>query len=298
MALLTEDTAPQNLRLGLVCAFAILLIWSGFLVFSRAGVRSALTPEDITALRFVVAGALTAPFAWRWWPRHLPLGASVLIALTGPGVVYCMTSYYGLNATSAAYGGVFANGTVPLFTVAVVVLVTGALPSARQGLALATIVAGGFVFAAPALMEPQGDPLGGIRFLLISSLVVSVYIFMLKHWQITPRQALALVNIPNALVFLPMWFLVLPSGIGQAEPQMILFQALFQGLGPGFVAVILFALSARHLGPTGTAGFSAAVPVSASLLAIPILGEVPSHVEWVGIATVTIGLAVLVGVKR
>lgn len=298
MAVLNVEADKPNLRLGLISAFAILLIWSGFLVFSRAGVRTNLTPEDMAMLRFVVAGGLTAPFVFRWWPRHLPLGVIALVALTGPGIVYCMTSYYGLAASSAAYGGVFANGTVPLFTVATIAIVTGVWPSRGQTLALAVIILGGAIFAFPGLAAAQSNPWLAISFFLVSSLVVSIYIFVLKHWQLTPRQALALVNIPNAVVFLPVWFFFLPSGIAETAPSMIAFQALFQGLGPGFVAVILFALSARHLGPTGTAGFSAAVPASAAVLAIPVLGEVLTPIEWLGVATVTCGLGLLVAVKR
>ena len=58
-------------------------------------------------------------------------------------------------------------------------------------------------------------------------------------------------------------------------------------------AVILFAVAAAHLGPTPTAGFSASVPATAALLAIPVLGELPGPLEWVGIGTVSAGLALL-----
>ncbi len=100
-------------------------------------------------------------------------------------------------------------------------------------------------------------------------------------------------NVPNAIVFLPIWYFLLPSGVADTEFTTIVFQALFQGIGPGFLAVILFALAAFHLGPTPTAGFSAVVPATAALLAIPVLGEVPSALEWVGIATVTLGLGLM-----
>ncbi|MGB0848895.1 MAG: hypothetical protein ACPGSM_19330, partial [Thiolinea sp.] len=86
----------------------------------------------------------------------------------------------------------------------------------------------------------------------------------------------------------------LPSGLAEAEMSTIIFQALFQVLGPGFLAVILFALAAMHLGPTLTAGFSAVVPAMAALLAIPVLGEVPGMVQWLGILLVSIGLGVMV----
>lgn len=34
----------QNRTLGLAAALGVLVIWSGFIVFSRAGVQTALTP--------------------------------------------------------------------------------------------------------------------------------------------------------------------------------------------------------------------------------------------------------------
>jgi drug/metabolite transporter (DMT)-like permease len=43
-----------------------------------------------------------------------------------------------------------------------------------------------------------------------------------------------------------------------------------------------------------TAAFSSAVPAVAAVLAIPILGETPVAIEWLGIVVVTSGLAVLV----
>ena len=64
-------TAP-NLKIGLLAAIGVLFVWSGFIIFGRAGVLSGLTPYDMVAGRFMVAGALILPFAWKWWPRHLP----------------------------------------------------------------------------------------------------------------------------------------------------------------------------------------------------------------------------------
>ena len=65
----------SNLLIGLGSAVAIIFIWSGFMVFSRAGMITALTPFDVVGLRFVVAGLLVLPFLWKWWPWHLPFHA-------------------------------------------------------------------------------------------------------------------------------------------------------------------------------------------------------------------------------
>ncbi|MEM7212368.1 MAG: EamA family transporter, partial [Pseudomonadota bacterium] len=78
---------PQpNLTTGLLSAVAILIIWSGFIVFSRAGILAGLTPFDIAGLRFIVAGFLILPFAIRWWPRHLPIRTQILMSAVGPGM--------------------------------------------------------------------------------------------------------------------------------------------------------------------------------------------------------------------
>jgi len=289
----THSLPTPNLTVGAFSAVAVIFIWSGFIVFSRAGVITSLTAYDVAALRFMVAGALTVPFVRAWWPSHLPLKAKAILTLCGPGAVYSVLMFLGLTEASAAYGGVFANGSLPIFTMLLVLIVTGVRPEGRQFLAIAIIILGGALLGFRGMASGGQDVAVGIALFLAASAIMSVYIFGLKRWQLTPRQALALINIPNAVLYLPLWFFLLPSGMAEAELSTVLLQALFHGLGPGFLAVILFALAAVHLGPTPTAGFSAAVPATAALLAIPVLGELPSPLEWVGIGTVTLGLGLL-----
>ncbi|MEM7075956.1 MAG: DMT family transporter [Pseudomonadota bacterium] len=293
-----DEIQSQNTRLGILSAFGILVIWSGFLVFSRAGVQTSLTPGDITMLRFALAGAITVPFLWRWWPRQLPWWGAGLMVLCGPGAVYSMLTYEGLAQTSAAYGGIFTNASLPLFTVLVIVAVTGQWPARAQLVAIGIVVAGGVLFAAPGLMVTSENKAIGVVLLMATAAILSVYTFCLRYWRITPRQALVLINVPNAALILPLWALFLPSGLSGAAPEMIVGQTLFQALGPGFLAVILYALAAEHLGPAATAGFSAAVPATAALLAVPVLGEHLNLVEWTGIGVVTLGLLLLVRARR
>lgn len=290
---------PQiNRPLGLVAALGVLVIWSGFIVFSRAGVQTTLTPGDITALRFMVAGTLMLPFAVRWWPRHLGLGPVLILTLCGSGALYAMLIYIGLTQASAAYAGVFTNGALPFFTVLLLTCVTGALPNRLQITSLVIVTLGAVLVAMAGIDGSERNVAFGIALFLTAAAIQSVYIFGVRHWKLTPRQAVVVINVPNALVFLPLWFFFLPSGLAETEVSTILFQALFQGLGPGILATILFALAAHHLGPTHTAGFSAAVPASAALLAIPVLSEIPSTLEWTGITLVTLGLLLLVRARE
>ncbi|WP_317055289.1 DMT family transporter [Roseovarius rhodophyticola] len=284
----------QNVSLGIASAVAVLIIWSAFFVFSRAGVQTTLTAGDIAALRFTVAGVICLPFLWAWWPRHIPIWAAAILSMTGPGMIYTMCMYIGLSEASVAYAGVFSNGALPIFTGALVAYVSHQLPGRIQAAALAMIVIGAVLVGSTGVGAGNGNVWLGIALFLTSAAIQSIYIFSLRHWKVKPRQALVLVNIPNALLFLPIWALFLPSGMAETPLSTILGQALFQGLGPGFLAVILFSLAANHLGPNGTAGFSAAVPATAAVLAIPVLGEIPVPLEWAGIGLVSLGLILLV----
>ena len=293
-----ENSSERNIPLGIFSAIIIIFIWSGFMVFSRAGVTSNLLAYDIAALRFMVAGTIVLPFCWAWWPSHLPLKAKLLMATCGPGAVYTMIMYFGLTEASAAYGGVFSNGSLPIFTMLLVFFVTGEKPFRNQLIAIAIIIFGGILLATSGVKTGGNNVALGIVLFLLASAVMSVYIFGVRQWGVTPRQALALVTMPSAIIYLPIWYFFLPSGMAETEQSIIIFQALFQGLGPGFFAVILFALAAMHLGATMTAGFSAVVPATAALLAIPILGEIPNTMEWVAIGIVTVGLALLIMSKK
>jgi len=50
---------------GALYGLAAVCIWAGFIVVSRLGVRSSLTPWDVAAIRFAVAGLLLLPYAMR-----------------------------------------------------------------------------------------------------------------------------------------------------------------------------------------------------------------------------------------
>lgn len=289
----TDATLGQNRKLGIISAVLVIFIWSGFVVFSRSGVQSNLTAFDLAALRFVVAGALTVPFAVAWWPKHLPLRGVLAVTFFGPGTFYALLMYFGMTEASAAYAAVFANGSLPFFSIVLVFLLTSSLPTKAQVVGLGCIMLGAVTVGASGITGQEASPLRGIVMFLTASAFLSIYIFALSHWKIQPKQALAVVNIPNALIFLPIWYFALPSTLGDAQLSQILFQAAFQGLGPGFLAVILFSLASIHFGPTLTSGFSAAVPATAALLAIPVLGEVPSVASWIGIGGVCLGLAIV-----
>ena len=264
------------------------------MVIARLGVTGNLTPYDITALRFMIASILTMPFVFLYWPHHLSLAKILTLAALGPGAIYSGLMYSGLGFSPAAFAGVFANGTMPIFTAFFAwVLLRDRVPKSAA-IAIAIILAGSIIVAYQSLATSSDNNLIGLPFFIGASLVLAAYSVLVRIWKLTAKQTLAIINLPNALVFLPIWYFFLPSTLASATTNDIVLQLIFQGIGPGFLALIFFTYTIQTLGPTATSAFAATVPATAALLAIPILGEVPNMIEWTGVVIVTIGLALLI----
>ena len=54
--------ATERYTRGALYGLAAFGIWSGWIVVARLGLRTSLTPWDIAALRFGVAGILLLPY--------------------------------------------------------------------------------------------------------------------------------------------------------------------------------------------------------------------------------------------
>ena len=83
---------------------------------------------------------------------------------------------------------------------------------------------------------------------------------------------------------------------GMLLALMLALPALAQGVGAGLVALLAYNRAAALLGAGRAALFGALVPGAASLLAIPVLGEVPSALQVLGIVSVIVGLLIAFGV--
>jgi len=133
----------------------------------------------------------------------------------------------------------------------------------------------------------------GHLFFLSAACILAAYMVATKFWQLTPLQAMVAIPTANLVWFGPVYIAVLPSAIAQAPWSEILLQGIYQGLGPSILGVLFFTIAIRFIGPTPTAAVMAGVPGIATLLAIPVLGEWPSTLAWVGLTVVTAGILLI-----
>ena len=97
-------------RIGLLCAFGVVFVWAGFLLFSRLGAKQDFTPWDMAAMRY--GGSFLAAWplvAWLGWPRLPWRRALALVATAGFGFPLC--AYIAFGFAPAAHAAVLLPGT-------------------------------------------------------------------------------------------------------------------------------------------------------------------------------------------
>ena len=282
-------TVPSASRAGWLAVIATICIWTGFILVSRAGGKGVLTGWDVAALRFGV-GALIAVF---FLPRVKlpPLKVIALFSLFG-GIGYAVTVYSAFRLAPAAHASVLMPGALPFETAVIAWLWLKQVPSRPQRIALGLVFAGIVLTAADTLShgaQITGLQLVGDALFLCGSSAWATFTLLLRRYPVQPLAATVATTLGSALVYLPLWWLFLPSTLDQAPLAEIAMQAVYQGVLVVFVAMLLYTQAVRHLGPQTVALLMAVVPGLSALAAVPLLNEPLSWLALAGLGAVTLG---------
>ncbi|KIO50062.1 DMT family transporter [Nitrosospira sp. NpAV] len=274
---------------GWVAVFVTICIWTGFILVTRHGGTGTLTSWDITLLRFGV-GALIAVF---FLPRTTlpPLKVTMLFTLFG-GIGYAVVVYAAFRMTPAAHASVLLPGALPFETAIIAWLWLGQKPLGRQRAALAIVFAGIVLTAADSFSRgPQltGPQIFGDLLFLCGSSSWAIFTLLLSRYPVHPLAATVATTLGSALIYLPVWWLFLPSTLVLAPLSEIATQAIYQGVLVVFVAMLLYTFAVRRLGSQTVALLMAFVPVISALAAVPLLGEPLSVLTLAGLGAVTAG---------
>jgi drug/metabolite transporter (DMT)-like permease len=270
---MSPSPRPSALQ-GYLAALATVVIWAGFILISRLGGKTALTGWDIVALRLGTASLVLLPFSLRlpegtWRSPRLWTMAAV------GGLLFLVLVYAGFKRAPAAHGGILLPGMQPFLVTALAWLLLGARPSRLRLLSLIPIALGVACVAVPQLIGAHDGPstLVGDALILGGSIAWATYSVLVKKWQFDAWLLTRFVALASALVYLPVYALLLPKGVDAVPMSMLLLQGLYQGLGPTIIAMLLFLRAVAILGAERTGTLVALVPVIAGLGAVPLLGE-------------------------
>lgn len=285
---LSAPDASRELRIGWICAAALLVIWVAFHLMSRFTTRQSLTSWDVAALRYLGSFLCVLPMlAWLGWPR---ISASRIVAiLVFAGLGFPLGAYAGYQLAPAAHGATVMAAGLPVATALLGLALGQSRLSGRRVASLAVVVAGSALLAYATSGVWEGAWRGDLIFLAAVS-SWAVYTVLVQRWRLSALDTTLAIGLAAAPVYLPIWWLALPSGMAEASWQAILTQFLFQGAGASVIAGMLFTRCVTALGPGTTTMLGAAVPALAALFAWPLLGEAVPPVALLAIGLVTLGM--------
>jgi drug/metabolite transporter (DMT)-like permease len=265
------SSLPVPARSGYAYAAATVLIWAGFVLLSRMAGTSALNGNDVVALRFGVAALILLPAWWLKWRVPIFNRRMAALMLTG-GLGYTLAAYWSFRFAPAAHGAVLLSGMLPFFVAAVSWWLLGEPPRARLRHALLCIAAGLVALAVHSIGGlAQSWP--GDLLMLVASLSWAFYTVLVKRWGYAPAETTIGVTLLSAVIFLPVYFLLLPKGIHAVPFSSVLLQGFYHGVLVAIVAMVLYMQALARLGPMRLGTVMATVPAIAGVGATLVLGE-------------------------
>jgi drug/metabolite transporter (DMT)-like permease len=288
-------TALRNeTMIGLAAGLLVLFIFAGTLIVSRVGAINTLTIYDVVALRFGIAALCVAPFWARMRWTNLTWRRAFTLATMG-GAVFALFLLGGFVFAPVADGGIVVNGAMPVFAALMSWSIFGEGLGRWRAAGIVLIVVGVAATGWDALEFGAPGQWRGHLLFLGAAACNAGFLTAVRGWRINALDSLAVVMGMNALIYLPIWLLFLPSTLMQAPWQEIALQGIYQGVIAAFIAGFMIAFAARTLGATRQAAIMSAAPSLALLMAIPLLGEIPSWISVAGVAIVTAGILVTLG---
>ena len=303
--------------IGLIAALVTILIWTSFIVIARASASHNLLPLDIAFLRILGAGSVLLP--WAWWlmrPQRqagekvgslfglspLPIRITIIGGLFG-SFIFSMLSYSAFFFAPAAHASVLMPGSLPLWTTLMAWFMLSQSISKVRAIGLACIVLGDLLVGGSSLLKAfdGGEVWKGDLMFMCAASCWSFYTVLVRREGLDAVRATMAVTAFSSVTFLPLYALVvwlglIPSHLGTAPWQELVFQALFQGIGSVVISGISFNMMVRHYGPVRSTMMTAVVPALSAISAVVLLNEPMYWNLMAGLALVTCGI--LFGVRK
>lgn len=294
--------ASHSLAAGLAWGLLAAAIWASYSVLARLAVKAGLSPGDLTLLRFAPGALIMLPFLFRWGWRDLAgIGwrrGLVLTVLAGPG--FSLLFMTGFTLAPLAHGAVVAPAFQMLTGLTLAALIAHQRWSRETAIGAVGVLIGLACMGGDSLLHGEGRmTLLGDALFAAAGTCWGLFGALSRRWQVDPLRVTGVVVVLSFGMFAPGFVLLADwQRLASAGPGMLALQVLAQGLGAGLVAVLAFSRAAALLGSGRAAFFGAMVPGAAALLAIPVLGEVPTFLQVMGIVAVVAGLLVAFGAVR
>lgn len=285
---------PRQMLLGSLCAMVTVCIWSGWNIISRMGTLDTLSPNDITFLRFTVAGLISLPILFYYRARLRAAPLLLLLGMTtGAGAPYVWTASSGFLHAPAAHGVLIPGAMTLWVAIGSWLFFKEALPAAR--------IAGYLLIAITIIWRLWTHSGGDIAMLfsdgwfLIASLLWTLYTLCNKKAGLPPLAAVAVVSTGSLVAYVLPYAATHTEHIAQLPLMPSLTQMAYQGIVVSFFALVSFNQAILFIGASRASAFAALIPATTTLLAMPILGEMPQLQDIGFVAMLSLGVLFATG---
>ncbi|WP_417449944.1 DMT family transporter [Kordiimonas sp.] len=288
-----ENNSPSA-RLGTFFGLGAALIWGAWPIVTSMGVNESMTPAQVVMLRFIVAGTLLAPFAFRGPSSFKGWGKALVFAICA-GAPYTFLVANAFQHAPASHGGVVIPGTVMFISLVAAHFWLGDRLTRTRAFGAFMILLGLLALAGGAaggIATLRGDLLfmaGGVSW--------ASYTFLLRHWPMDGLVVASRVAVISLVMVCILAGFGFGAGLTDVPVKTVITQGLWQGVLSAIVALLLFNRAVCILGSGRASIINALTPVIAVLLSFIILGEVPTLVEFAGLMTIMAGIAVALGIR-
>jgi drug/metabolite transporter (DMT)-like permease len=281
---------------GALYGLGAVSIWSGWIVVARLGLKGNLTPWDIAALRFGVAGLLLLPYVISKGLALDRLGWIGLAAIVLGGGAPVLLANAGLMFAPAAHAGALFPGVMPLMValLAVALLHESFTAAKRIGFVLILLGVFGIAWGAGGGAIESSQTIGHLLF-LGSALAWALYTVAMRRARLDGLHAASIAAVGALLLYMPVYLVVAGTGLAVAPWDDIALQAFVQGILTAIVSLIFYGRAVSILGASSGAAFAALSPAMTAIMAIPVLGEWPTTMDWIAIAAISVGVYVVSG---
>lgn len=273
---------------GYFYALGALLIWSGFILVSRAGGLNGLTVWDLIAIRYSVCASLLLPL-WLWLlPFSLFRPKLIISSLIG-ALLYALFTFTGFKHMPASHAALLLPGSVPLavFMLSTVFGRERHSPLNWLGISLICLGIAGLLLLNTDTQFAVGK---GHYAIIVGALCWATYTVLIKHWDISPWQATVSLAVITAIVYLPVYLLFLPKNIHQVPATVIATQAFYQGFLATVVQMLFYVRAVHLIGSAKMGSLMGMVPIIAGFSATLVFDEPLTAVLVAGLFLVSTGV--------
>jgi drug/metabolite transporter (DMT)-like permease len=201
----------------------------------------------------------------------------------------------GLLFAPAAHAGALFSGVVPLMVVLLAAPILHETFTAAKKVGIVLIVIGVVTIAWTA-----GGTIGtrqniGHALFMGGALLWACYTVAMRRARLDGLHAAAIAAVGTLILYVPAYAVVAGANLLKAPLTDIALQAFVQGFLTAVISLVLYGRAVRILGASGGAAFPALCPALVALLAIPILGEWPTAIDWIAIILISAGVYVVSG---